>query len=409
VDIFCSTFSKAFFSCFSIPWCLALFAAGLGDITQQLNQSELAVLLNLLQSQTDLSVPQMAQLLNIHSNLEMQQHLEALNQSINALNEATTTQQLQDSQKVLEEETAAEEPPPPAGPSEEHATPEAASTQGDMQSILAVLLSQLIKTQEPATNRENSSEKNSDQWGPQKTPTLPQEETAACPHILPPEKRPSEPPGPPLLPPPNLTEENNSSAAQEFKPAVTASLLQLLSQQEAGLLSHPKQEPQVARPSLEYTRSQTSSRTYTTAGPESYNFDVDEGNFNQTVTESSPMGKSRTFLSFTSHIRESSSYQSTGSIQFPGDQDLRFTQVPLGVHSAVEQSFIKIEGSNNTLVHSEAKIRINNEVGVTKAHLSNTGTRHTWGNPVQSTAYGKAFCGQNRVPPRGGKGVPYLK
>ncbi|XP_026545402.1 cyclin-dependent kinase 12-like [Notechis scutatus] len=145
--------------------------AGLGDITQQLNQSELAVLLNLLQSQTDLSVPQMAQLLNIHSNLEMQQHLEALNQSINALNQCT--QQLQDSQKVLEEETGAEEPPPLAGPSEEHTTPEAASTQGDMQSFLAVLLSQ-----ESATNTENSSEKNSDLWGPQKTPTLPQEETA---------------------------------------------------------------------------------------------------------------------------------------------------------------------------------------------------------------------------------------
>ncbi|KAL7989931.1 hypothetical protein Chor_012597 [Crotalus horridus] len=385
-----------------------MFAAGLGDITQQLNQSELAVLLNLLQSQTDLSVPQMAQLLNIHSNLEMQQHLEALNQSINALNEATTTQQLQDSQKVPEEETAAEEPSPPAGPSEDHATPEAASTQGDMQSILAVLLSQLIKTQEPATNTENSSEKNRDLWGPQKTPTLPQEETAACRHILPPEKRPPEPPGPPLLPPPNLTEENNSSAAQELNPAVTATLLQLLSQQETGLLSHPKQEPQVVRPSLEYTRSQTSSRTYTTVRRESCNLDVDERNFNQTITEtsSSPMGKSRTFLGFTSHIRESSSYQSTGSIQFPGDQDLRFTQVPLGIHSAVGQSFIKTEGSNNTLVHSEAKIH-NNEVGVTKAHLSDTGTSHTWGNPIQSTAYGKAFRGQNRVPPRGGRGVPY--
>ncbi|KAM6451880.1 cyclin-dependent kinase 12 isoform 1-T1 [Liasis olivaceus] len=384
--------------------------AGLGDITQQLNQSELAVLLNLLQSQTDLSVPQMAQLLNIHSNPEMQQQLEALNQSINALNEATTTQQLQDSQKVPEEETAVEEPPPPAQPSEEQATPEAASTQGDMQSVLAVLLSQLIKTQEPATNaEENSSEKNSDLRGPRKTPTLPQEETAACPHILPPEKRPPEPPGPPPLPPPNLAEENNSNAAQELNPAVTAALLQLLSQQEAGLLSHPKQEPQVGRSSSEYTRSQTSSRTYSTDGPEGCNFDVDERNSSQTLTEtSSPtLGKSRTFLGSTSHIRESSSYQSAGSVQFPGDQDLRFTRVPLGIHSAVGQSFIKTEGSNNTLVHSEAKIHNYNEVGVTNALSSDTGTSHTWGNPIQSTAYGKAFRGQNRVPPRGGRGVPY--
>ncbi|KAM3822373.1 cyclin-dependent kinase 12 isoform 5-T5 [Vipera latastei] len=382
--------------------------AGLGDITQQLNQSELAVLLNLLQSQTDLSVPQMAQLLNIHSNPEMQQQLEALNQSINALNEVTTTQQLQDSQKVPEEERSVEEPPPPTRPSEEQSTPEAAGTQGDMQSILAVLLSQLIKTQEPATNTEqNSSEKNSDLRGPRKTPTLPQEETAACPHILPPEKRPPEPPGPPPLPPPNLAEENNSNAAQELNPAMTAALLQLLSQQEAGPLSHPKQEPQVGKPSSEYTKSQTSSRTYCTDGPEGCNFDVDERNSIQTLTEtSSPTaGKSRTFLGSTSHIRESCSYQSTGSVQFPGDQDLRFTQVPLAIHSAVGQSFIKTEGSNNTLVHSEAKVHNYNEVGVTNS--SDTGTSHTWGNPVQSTAYGKAFRGQNRAPPRGGRGVPY--
>ncbi|XP_026535488.1 cyclin-dependent kinase 12 isoform X3 [Notechis scutatus] len=375
--------------------------AGLGDITQQLNQSELAVLLNLLQSQTDLSVPQMAQLLNIHSNPEMQQQLEALNQSINALTEATTTTiQLQDSQKVPEEETAVEEPPPPAHPSEEQPTPEAAGTQGDMQSVLAVLLSQLIKTQEPATNTEqNSSEKNSDLQGQRKTPTLPQEETA--------EKRPPEPPGPPPLPPPNLAEENNSNAAQELNPAMTATLLQLLSQQEAGLLSHPKQEPQVEKPSSEYTKSQTSSRTYGTDGPEGCNFDVDERNSIQTLTEtSSPTAeKSSTFLGSTSHIRESSSYQSTGSVQFPGDQDLRFTRVPLAIHSAIGQSFIKTEGSNNTLVHSEANIHNYNEVGVTNS--SDTGTSHTWGSPVQSTAYGKAFRGQNRVPPRGGRGVPY--
>ncbi|KAK9396879.1 cyclin-dependent kinase 12 [Crotalus adamanteus] len=342
---------------------------GLGDITQQLNQSELAVLLNLLQSQTDLSIPQMAQLLNIHSNPEMQQQLEALNQSINALNEATTTQQLQDSQKVPEEESAVEEPPPPIRPSEEQPTPEALGTQGDMQSVLAVLLSQLIKTQEPATNTEqNSSEKNSDLRGPRKTPTLPQEETA--------EKRPPEPPGPPPLPPPNLAEENNSNAAQELNPAMTAALLQLLSQQEAGLLSHPKQEPQVGKPSSEYTKSETSSRTYCTDGPEGCNFDVDERNSIQTLTEtSSPTaGKSRTFLGSTSHIRESSSYQSTGSVQFPGDQDLRFTQVPLAIHSAVGQSFIKTEGSNNTLVHSEAKVHNYNEVGVTNSKTREGGS-----------------------------------
>ncbi|KAM9112637.1 cyclin-dependent kinase 12 isoform 3-T3 [Pangshura tecta] len=151
-------------------------AIGLGDITQQLNQSELAVLLNLLQSQTDLSVPQMAQLLNVHSNPEMQQQLEALNQSISALTEVTTQQQ--DSQKVALEEAIEEEPPTEVQPPEEQTTPEAASTQGDMQNMLAVLLSQLIKTQEPAVNLEESNgEKSSEQRGPRKTPTTHQEES----------------------------------------------------------------------------------------------------------------------------------------------------------------------------------------------------------------------------------------
>lgn len=375
--------------------------AGLGDITQQLNQSELAVLLNLLQSQTDLSVPQMAQLLNIHSNPEMQQQLEALNQSINALNEVTTTQQ-QDSQKVSEDEAAVDELlPPPAQPTEEQATPEAASTQGDMHSVLAVLLSQLIKTQEPASSvEENNGEKSS---GSRKTPTVPQEETT--------EKRPPEPPGPPPLPPPppsNLADETVSNAAQELNPAVTAALLHLLSQQEAGPPSHPKHEPQAARPSSDYNRSQLPSRTYGTDRSESSNFDIDERNSSQTLTETSSqtLGKSRTFLGSTSHLGESSSYQGAGSVQFPGDQDLRFTRVPLGIHSAIGQSFIKTEGSNNTL---EAKIHNYSEVGVANASSSDTGSSHTWGNPVQSTAYGKSFRGPSRVPPRGGRGrgVPY--
>lgn len=152
-------------------------AIGLGDITQQLNQSELAVLLNLLQSQTDLSIPQMAQLLNIHSNPEIQQQLEALNQSLNALTEATSQQQ--DSEPMAPEESLKEAPPAPVvQPSAEQKTPEASSTPADMQNMLAVLLSQLMKTQEPAGNLEENSDKNSGPQGPRRTPTMPQEEAA---------------------------------------------------------------------------------------------------------------------------------------------------------------------------------------------------------------------------------------
>lgn len=158
---------------------LLVFPAGLGDITQQLNQSELAVLLNLLQSQTDLSVPQMAQLLNVHSNPEMQQQLEALNQSINALTEATTQQQeSQAAAAAAAAEEAIEEPPTEAQPLEEQVTPEAAGAQGEMQNVLAVLLSQLMKSQEPViTLEESKGEKSSEQRGPRKTPTVHPEES----------------------------------------------------------------------------------------------------------------------------------------------------------------------------------------------------------------------------------------
>ncbi|XP_072260104.1 cyclin-dependent kinase 12 isoform X2 [Pyxicephalus adspersus] len=106
----------------------------LGDITQQLNQSELAILLNLLQSQTDLSVTQISQLLNVQGNPDIQHQLEALNQSITAL--ATST-------AVTSEVEA-----PKEMPALEQAESEGLGTQGDMQSVLAVLLSQLLKPQE---------------------------------------------------------------------------------------------------------------------------------------------------------------------------------------------------------------------------------------------------------------------
>ncbi|NWW09237.1 CDK12 kinase, partial [Oreocharis arfaki] len=310
-------------------------AVGLGDITQQLNQSELAVLLNLLQSQTDLSVPQMAQLLNVHSNPEMQQQLEALNQSITALTEATA----QHHEPPAAAEEAVEEPP--AEVPEEQETPDAASAQGDMQNVLAVLLSQLMKSQEPGiTLEESNGEKSSEQRGPRKTPTRHPEE----------------------------------STAPDYG------------------RSHP-------------------SRTYSTDSSEG-GFGAEELTPGQTLLETSaqPLGKSRTFLGSVSHLGESSNYQGTGSVQFPGDQDLRFARVPVAIHS-LGQSFSKSEGSNNNaLVHPEAKMQSYGELGPGTAGSSGAGTGHSWGAPTQApSSYGKTFRGPGRVPPRGGRGrgVPY--
>ncbi|XP_011854434.1 PREDICTED: cyclin-dependent kinase 12 [Mandrillus leucophaeus] len=381
-------------------------AIGLGDITQQLNQSELAVLLNLLQSQTDLSIPQMAQLLNIHSNPEMQQQLEALNQSISALTEASSQQQ--DSETMAPEESLKEAPSAPVIlPSAEQTTPEASSTPADMQNILAVLLSQLMKTQEPAGSlEENNSDKNSGPQGPRRTPTMPQEEAA--------EKRPPEPPGPPPPPPPPpLVEGDLSSAPQELNPAVTAALLQLLSQPEAEPPGHLPHEHQALRP-VEYSTRPHPNRTYgNTDGPETgfSSIDTDERNSGPALTESlvQTLVKNRTFSGSVSHLGESSSYQGTGSVQFPGDQDLRFARVPLALHPVVGQPFLKAEGSSNSVVHAETKLQNYGELGPGTTGASSSGAGLHWGGPTQSSAYGKLYRGPTRVPPRGGRGrgVPY--
>ncbi|XP_071433503.1 cyclin-dependent kinase 12 isoform X2 [Pithys albifrons albifrons] len=368
-------------------------AVGLGDITQQLNQSELAVLLNLLQSQTDLSVPQMAQLLNVHSNPEMQQQLEALNQSITALTEATAQHR---EPPAAPAEEAIEEPPPEVP--EEQQTPDAASAQGDMQNVLAVLLSQLMKSQEPGipSLEESNGEKSGEQRGPRKTPTRHPEESS--------EKRPPEPPGPP--PPPPAPEGDLCGAAPELSPAVTAALLQLLSQQDTELPGHATQEPPAPR---DFGRSHP-ARTYSADGSEGA-FGAEELNSGQTLLEPSaqPLGKSRTFLGSVSHLGETSNYQGTGSVQFPGDQDLRFARVPVAIHS-LGQPFGKSEGSNNTLGHPEAKIQNYGELGPGTASSSGAGPGASWAAPSQAPSpYGKAFRGPGRVPARGGRGrgVPY--
>lgn len=188
---------------------------------------------------------------------------------------------------------------------------------------------------------------------------------------------------------------------------MTAALLQLFSQQETEPLSHTTHE---ASRAADYGRSR-SSRTYSTEGSEG-GFGAEELNSGQTLLEPSAqaLGKSRTFLGSVSHVGETSNYQGTGSVQFPGDQDLRFARVPVAVHS-VGQSFTKAEGSNNnTLVHPEAKIQNYSELGPGTAGSSGAGTGHSWGAPTQATSsYGKTYRGPGRVPARGGRGrgVPY--
>ncbi|KAM4692323.1 cyclin-dependent kinase 12 isoform 2-T3 [Rhinophrynus dorsalis] len=387
---------------------LVLPPAVLGDITQQLNQSELAILLNLLQSQTDLSVSQISQLLNVQANPDMQQQLEALNQSITAL-------------------TASTAPPPdsdsPKDPTtQDQVETEGAESQGEVQNVLAVLLSQLLKPQEEVVKAPGESNGEQNLNEPTTQPKTEDEEEkeenqeneekdddadaakgsnppTACPHILPPQRRPPEPPGSPP-PPPSLTEE-----VQDENQVVTSALLQLYTNPEVEPPAvKGGRERQAHRLPPDFSQS-LSSRTYTSEGPEEiFSAGPDDRDSGQLLGECSPqtLGKSRTFPG---QLGESGGYQGTGSLQFPGDQDLRFTRIPLVMHSGSVPPPVQLEGcSNSSHPYQEAKIPNYSELG---SGTSTAGTNQAWGAPSQ--AFSKVYRPPTRVTPRGGRGrgVPY--
>ncbi|KAJ8251271.1 hypothetical protein GJAV_G00219180 [Gymnothorax javanicus] len=207
--------------------------AGLGAAAEQLNQSEMAVLLNLLQRQSDISLPQMAQLLSVVSNPESQpQPLDTLGQSLSAFADTSSNPPLEEGPG----EGPAPPPEPPAEPS---------LSQEDQASLLALLLGQLIKP--PAEGAEQGDESNGVQSeepvprgpasaGDRKDGVIGQRKAAVTPPSQPPERRPPSPPGsPPASAPCSVQQESDSEPhlTQEISPAVAAALLQLISQQEA--------------------------------------------------------------------------------------------------------------------------------------------------------------------------------
>uniref|UniRef100_A0A665TL18 Cyclin-dependent kinase 12 n=1 Tax=Echeneis naucrates TaxID=173247 RepID=A0A665TL18_ECHNA len=99
---------------------------GLGAVAEQLNQTELAVLLNLLQGQADLSLPQVAQLLNLSN-------AETLSQSLSALCGSAARPQ---------------PPEPPPEPQELSPTSgDPPLNQEDQANLLALILGHIIKPQ----------------------------------------------------------------------------------------------------------------------------------------------------------------------------------------------------------------------------------------------------------------------
>uniref|UniRef100_A0A667YAS9 Cyclin-dependent kinase 12 n=1 Tax=Myripristis murdjan TaxID=586833 RepID=A0A667YAS9_9TELE len=123
--------------------------SGLGAAAEQLNQTELAVLLNLLQGQTDLSLPQVAQLFNVSNP-------ESLSQSLSALTEASHQQGAPEDQA----QPAARSQPPEPPPEPHELSPASGDpplSQEDQANLLALLLGHIIKPQAEGVEQADES------------------------------------------------------------------------------------------------------------------------------------------------------------------------------------------------------------------------------------------------------------
>uniref|UniRef100_A0A672F5S9 Cyclin-dependent kinase 12 n=1 Tax=Salarias fasciatus TaxID=181472 RepID=A0A672F5S9_SALFA len=208
--------------------------SGLGVAAEQLNQTELAVLLNLLQGQADLSLPQVAQLLNVSNP-------ETLSQLLSSLNEASDQQGAPEDQSrpggaaPAPPAAPAQPPEPPPEPREPSPPPgEPQLSQEEQANLLALILGHIIKPpgdeqaddsngvqSEEALTRDGAASKKNPPGDVQATPSA--------------DRRPPSPPGPPPPPAPGrgAGAGTETQPGQNISPAVAAALLQLISQQDS--------------------------------------------------------------------------------------------------------------------------------------------------------------------------------
>uniref|UniRef100_A0A4W3HQL0 Cyclin dependent kinase 12 n=1 Tax=Callorhinchus milii TaxID=7868 RepID=A0A4W3HQL0_CALMI len=386
---------------------------GIRDAAQQLNQNELAVLLNLLQTQTNLSLTQLAQALNVSANPETQQQWNVLSQSLVALAEATSQQQ-----QEAQHPTASQPPPhlprphpaPALGPN--HACSQTGSevadpSQSDAQNLLTILLSQLIKAQEPtAAPEESNGLKASD--GLQSITAPPTTLNQA--RILPPDQRPPEPPGPPPL----LADSDCRGGSIQASPStkdpnagVKAALLQLLSKEEVQ----------------EHERPARASE-YSSHPPNSYSADGYRNNLSASErrdTEASGLAlldtksvmcgatsQSRTVSGTRSEFAEAGTYQDMSTMQFTADQDHRFSFGRVTLPSLVTGAGLagNPEGSNSAMSVGSADGKSQNYSYAGPVLGPGSMAGHSWSATTRGSSYTRAH---GRMPNRGGRGrgVPY--
>nr|XP_057905823.1 cyclin-dependent kinase 12 [Doryrhamphus excisus] len=215
--------------------------SALGAAAEQLNQTELALLLNLLQGQTDLSLPQAAQLLNLSN-------AETLSQSLSALSEASDHHQgapeHQGRGTTSSSSSSRTHPPAELPPEPQERSPtsgDATHIPEDQANLLALILGHIMKPQgeeqtdesngvqsEEALTRGSSASTTDRKDVPKRKPFRT--------HGAPPSTE-QRPPSPPSPPPSTRPAEVHPS--QDISPAVAAALLQFISQQDSDTSASP--------------------------------------------------------------------------------------------------------------------------------------------------------------------------
>lgn len=227
---------------------------------QQLNQNSVAILLNLLQSQTScVSMAQLAQVMNIKVNPETQQQLNNLNLPAGILASADKSPESKEEPPIPAAVPEPEQPTFPSLPIPK-AKPDAAQT--TMQRTFSALMAHLLKNQEQKQQAEAAQEPpeeklEEEKLKPRRPPSpAPIDENEVVDHrdpslkslspepnhpqILPPDQRPPEPPEPPPVGEEDLdyrTERqqvpNTSMSACDPHAEVKAALLQIIAQHQA--------------------------------------------------------------------------------------------------------------------------------------------------------------------------------
>uniref|UniRef100_A0A4W3J1H1 Cyclin dependent kinase 13 n=1 Tax=Callorhinchus milii TaxID=7868 RepID=A0A4W3J1H1_CALMI len=428
---------------------------------QPLNQNDLAILINLLQSKNSLSLDHLAQVLNIKMNPETQQQLSTVSLPVGVLAAAAKQQQ----QKEVPKSQLVTPSPP-----QTKIEPETA--QATIQSALAVLLTQLIKKQQPQ-GKEPVPEKESavtDVEVPVQPPeplepaptisgmlqcsldrSVPDPPSAPeHPRILPPDQRPPEPPEPP---PTSAVSNFQNEAQRSASPGtagdpaagVKAALLELLAHHQAqeqgqGRTTADYRPGGKIRTAAEYGDGFGTSYSSSNYNSDSYGnrlggssgmgtflgrpdapthslLDNVSSAFGASSSHGSgahqPSGYSDTFCSSVTGYGEGIGYLNS-TMQFTGDKDHRFDYSrsvlpPLG-NTGSNPSAVP-ESTNSANVPLATKLQNYGYVANRQENLASSGPIHgqSWGSPGHGAGYSHAYSGRINTSNIGGRGrgLPY--